>query len=139
MCNIDLTENFAMQLGCAFQDVINTSTLTLINTSGSSTSPTLSTTYNGDTQANLFNTDGCLFPGDELSMTVTVELDVACDGVADPLLNTATVCGVDPNTGIKAADDSDSTTDGGPDDPTPLSIPNIDYLFHKCFKHFSNV
>ncbi len=127
MCNLDLTEDFATELGCAFQDIISTTPIVLTNTSGNSISPTENIAYDGtSTNDNLFNTDGCLFPGDEIQVAVTVELDVSCEGVDDPLLNTATVSGTDPNTGMTVEDDSDSAPTGGPDDPTPLSIPNID-------------
>ena len=128
MCNLDLTEDFATELGCAFQDVISTTPIILTNTSTNSTAPTANTTYDGTSaNNNLFNSDGCLFPGDELELSVTVELDVSCAGIDDPLLNTATITGTDPNTGMEVEDDSDSDSMiGGPDDPTPLEIPDID-------------
>ena len=128
MCNLDLLEDFDTQLGCAFQNIISTTPIALTNTSSNSTTPTANIAYDGTAAtANLFNSDGCLFPGDEIQLSVTVEIDPNCAGVDDPLLNTATICGTDPNTGMKVTDDSDSDTmAGGPDDPTPLEIPSID-------------
>jgi len=129
-CQIDLEENFGAQYGCAFVDVLNSTPPILTNTSGNSINPTANTLYNGNSQSNLLNTDGCLYPGDSITLTTTVEIDPTCSPIDDPLVNQATVQGVDDE-GNPVEDDSDDESDipndsGGADDPTLLSIPDID-------------
>ncbi|MEZ4962958.1 MAG: gliding motility-associated C-terminal domain-containing protein [Saprospiraceae bacterium] len=136
LCNLNLVENFVSQYGCAFENVLSVSSVNLANTSGNSIAPTRNTTYDGGGDDNLFNGDGCLYPGDEITLNVVVEINVSCLGVDEPLVNQAIVSGLDPNTGNLLSDLSDDATDldgvpgpdndsGGENDPTLLEIPTI--------------
>ncbi|HFA48561.1 MAG TPA: T9SS type B sorting domain-containing protein, partial [Bacteroidetes bacterium] len=135
-CQIAIQEDFATQYGCAFVQVLEVSAIDLNNVSGNSTSPTANPVYDGLAETNILSSDGCLSPGDSLTVSVTVELDMACQGIEEPLSNSATVSVVDAGTGEVLSDDSDDATDldadgnpdnetGGPDDETLLSIPEI--------------
>ena len=134
-CEIGLIEDLKTQYDCAFVGVLSTTDPVLTNTSTLSTNPSRNTIFNGDTQANMLNDDGCLYPGDVITMTTTVEIDISCTPQPDPLANQATVTGVDDDDN-PVEDDSDDETDldmdmvndnesGGPDDPTLLQIPDV--------------
>ena len=134
-CMIGLTEDFDTQYDCAFVGVLGTTAPVLTNTSTLSTNPTLNSIYNGDTQTNLLGNDGCLYPGDVITMTTTVKIDINCTPQPDPLANQATVTGVDSESN-PVEDDSDDETDldmdmtndnetGGTDDPTLLQVPDV--------------
>ncbi len=135
LCQLGLEEDFASQFGCAFVGVLNTTAPAFSINLGGSILPTANSLYNGNTQTNLLNNDGCLYPGDQITASVTVEINPACAGISEPLANTATLSGEDTNSN-PLTDDSDDATDldgtpgadnetGNLDDPTLLDIPRV--------------
>ncbi|HHM21887.1 MAG TPA: hypothetical protein ENJ20_07665, partial [Bacteroidetes bacterium] len=134
-CHLSLEEDFATQFGCAFSGVIGISSPVLTNVSGNSIPPTLSAQYNGSTHIDLLNSDGCLFPGDVITLSVTAEVDINCPNRPDPLANVATLSGTTDD-GTEVSDVSDDSTDldndntpdnetGNPNDPSLLRIPDL--------------
>ncbi len=105
----DLTA--ADQLGSAFSSVVTAPTVTLTNTSGSSTAPGVNSGYNG-TNNLLTGTDGVLAPGDIYEVTFTVNVDPN-DPSAPATLNNMATAGGDDSSGVTVSDASD--TDTAPD------------------------
>ena len=137
LSNILLLDDISEQYACAFSAVATMPTVTMVNTSGLSQIPTLNADYNAESNPNIFlGSDGLLFPGDEIYVTLTALIDPSCSDVNSPLENQSIVRGTDPFGGI-VIDFSDDPTDmtdfdilgnGNPDDPTKLSIPRIELL-----------
>jgi len=135
LVDISLIDDIATQYGCAFQNNVTTPVVVLSNVSGNSVAPTANASYDASAQSNMFiGTDGVLFPGDEIQVTFSIEVDPNCGGVDSPLINSATVSGTEPYGSILTdiSDDPEDTAevdvegDGEPDDPTRLDIPRIE-------------
>ena len=136
LCNIDVLEDLDSQYGCAFVDASPATLVSFGNISGNSIQPSFNTAYNGNSAINLFTGNGCIFPGDSIEWTITVEVNIDCEPIPSPLSNTATVNAEDPD-GNPVTDDSDDETDldndddpdndtGDEDDPTFTYFPRID-------------
>lgn len=124
-CQISLFDEVASQMGCSFVSAERASNLNLIGNNGSS-APTVNGAFNGSQNTNLFNTDGCLFPGDRLEFSIKIEVDISCAGRPDPLLNSASVSAIDRNQNqVSDFSDSDFGLGMGDNEPTPLFVPQI--------------
>ena len=83
---------------------------TFVVNTGGSTLPILNSVYNGDSHTYLFNSDGCLLPGDQFLVPIMVEANISCPGRPDSLANAAAVMGED-GYGNSVSDTSDDATD----------------------------
>jgi len=133
----------ATQLGSAFNGIVTAPAVTLTtNVSGNAVAPTTNGaafTGTGAGTALILGTDGRLDPGDQYTVTFTVNVDPNAAGAPAALDNTATTGGTPPS-GPAVTDDSNTGTDaagagtgenpddnpGGPGAPTPITPPTPD-------------
>ena len=78
MCAIDVFDDLATEFGCAYVDATDPSLIAWNDVSGMSTQPNFNTLYNGGSQTNMFVGNGCIFPGDDIQWSITVELEPDC-------------------------------------------------------------
>ena len=109
----------ADQLGTAFNGVTGAPVVSLSsNSSGNGIAPTTSGgafTGTGSGTALVLGTDGSLDPGDEYTVTFTVNINPNAAGAPATLQNTATAGGTPPS-GTPISDDSDTGTDSSGND-----------------------
>ena len=140
--NITTVDDLVSQIGGAFVSTTNPLIANIIASSGS-TAPIPNASYDGGvSNDSIFNfaSMGILIQGGSISFDLTVEIDPdnpnAIFNANGQLENQATAGGQDPD-GNTVSDESDSGMDpsttnpgepgdtGGPNDPTPLSLPAI--------------
>ena len=171
MCNVSLTNDFQTQFGCAFKmGTVNNPIATLITNAGGSSNMFGNVNFDGTaSNENLLNPipNGCLFPGDELEVVVSLMVDPTCGSASSPLQVIAQVQADEPSDpGNFSFDNSDDVTDmnadgtsdnetGGNQDPTDLYLPvlssvksvsgtttlpngNVDVTYRMALKNIGN-
>jgi len=136
--NVQLTQltleddlSAASNLGSAFVGLRSTPVIRLINTSGNSVAPSLSSSFTGTTgAANLLTgLDGLLQPNDQFEITFTATVNPSAVGAPAELINQANAGGTSPGGALSfdlsdnGAQTSGPNTGGTDDDPTPISVP----------------
>lgn len=97
------------QLGSAFNSIRAGPAVSLTNTSGRATAPSVNAGYAGSGNM-LSGADGLLAPGDRCTVTLTVRIDPNAAGAPTAFLNQATGSGLSP-TNATVSDLSDKGTD----------------------------
>ena len=139
MCNISLNNDFQTQFACAFMmGTVNNPVVSFTNSAGGSANVFGNVNFDGtSSNENLLNPipNGCLFPGDELEVVVSLMVDPTCTGASSPLQVIAELQADEPAApGTFFFDNSDDATDmnadgtadnetGGNQDPTDLYLP----------------
>ena len=128
--NLSIVDNIATSFGGAFVGVVAGP---IVNNVDATSPPLANGGYAGTGDLLLGSDADLLDPGESFEVTLTVEVDPDAAGAILPLVNQATVSGMDPIDST-VSDPTDSGTDptgsnpgepgdtGGTDDPTPLTI-----------------
>ena len=139
LLNINVTEDLVAEFGNGFVGVVAGPTVTGSNLSAGASLPTINTAgFDGDGASDplLVNGGGLLEPGDNFTITFTIEVDTTLPDGTDTtppmdFTNTVTATGEGPD-GEPATDDSDDGTnpntnngDGSEDTPTSFLVPQI--------------
>ncbi len=143
LMNLQVTEDLHMEFGTGvYVSLITPPTIVSGPSLTGSAAPILDASWDaglaGSGNTDLFNgTSGTLAPNDQISVRFTVEIDPDASGTATTLDNQADATAEDEN-GMAVMDMSDSGSDpnsdnpgqpgdtGGPNDPTPLALPDVD-------------
>ncbi|MEL6989171.1 MAG: hypothetical protein AAGK97_15270, partial [Bacteroidota bacterium] len=126
LTNIKLQDDLVEQLGPAFVGI--TSPPEIVPPTDAAVEPTVQTSYNGGVQDSIFNgTDGCMDPGDTLTVQMTIEI---VGTGPNPPINEATVMGTDTLGNMVM--DTDTAVIEVPDCALMVNCPNPDQGVFEC-------